>query len=440
MAWVFAIIAILLAAAALTFAFALWRKNQTAADSSAASSADKDKLVQQTEQSLIQHRTQAAADKQRLDELIAENTHLREKENSAAANIAVLQTQLDNAHKVSQEKINQLLEVRESMKEQFNNLSQSILEEKGKKFDEESAKLLSPLKNDLAQFRQRIDAIHSEDEKARSALQRDIVNLQNNAAQYGQSADNLARALKKDSKIQGNWGEITLDTLLEKSGLREGEEYHKQQSLRDDEGNYLRPDVVINLPDDKHLIIDSKVSLRDYHDYVNANDDNAANIALSRHLIAIKNHINDLSKKHYSRLQNIHSPDFVFMFLPIEPAFIVALREDPNLFSMGYDKNIILCAPTTLMAVLQTVERIWQLERQNRNAEEIARQGGALYDKFHNFMGSMEGIDKALSNARESYDKAYKQLSSGRGNLIGQANKLVDLGVNAKKPKIPHNE
>ena len=298
----------------------------------------------------------------------------------------------------------------------------------------------------MEKFRNRADEIHTEDAKDRSALKQQIENLRDNAAQYGKSADNLARALKGDSKTQGDWGEITLANLLEKSGLRKDEEYDAQKAMQDEDGNWLRPDVVVKLPgggdsETRHLILDSKVSLRDYHDSVSAeNGSDAEKTALARHLAAVKTHVAELSARHYPRLKKINAPDFVFMFMPVETAFFAAMRADANLFSYAYDKKIILCAPTTLMAVLRTVEHIWRLERQNRNAEEIARQAGNLYDKFCGFKASLDEVGKSLAKADEAYQKADKQLHSGDGNLVGRANKLLDMGVKSKKPRLPESD
>ena len=369
-----------------------------------------------------------------------ENTMLRAQTEQNAARIAELETNLQNAEKTAAEKILLLKEVRESMGAEFKNLSQNILEEKGKKFGEESGNLLNPLREELEKFRNRADEIRTEDAKDRSALKQQIESLQSNAAEYGKSADNLARALKGDSKTQGGWGEIMLANLLEKSGLREGEEYETQKSVRGEDGNILRPDVVVNLPDGKHLIIDSKVSLRAFCDAAESESPDEEKAALVRHADAVKTHVAGLSGKHYARAKGVNAPDFVFMFMEIEPAFFAALKESPNLFSDAYDKKIILCAPTTLMATLRTVERIWKLERQNRNAEEIAKRGGALFDKFSGFIDNMDAIDTALVNARKSYDSARGQLETGHGNLIGQANKLYDLGANTKKNRLPEPE
>ena len=419
--------------------FMLWKKESAAREKA---ESERDKLRADSEQL---RRDEAAATAranaavQNESKLQDENNSLRERERNSAMRVSEMETKLKNADKT----VETLTEVRDSMKEQFKNLSETVLEEKGAKFGAESKKILAPLKEDLEKFRAQVNAIHTKDAEDRSALKQQIENLQNNAAEYGKSADNLARALKGDSKTQGDWGEIMLANLLENSGLREGEEYETQKAGRGEDGEILRPDVVVNLPggtdgEARHLIIDSKASLRAYHDSVAAEANSVAEKeSLARHLAAVRNHIAALSDKHYSRQKNLNAPDFVFMFMPVEAAFFAALRADKNLFSYAYDRHIILCAPTTLMAVLRTAEHIWRLERQNRNAEEIARQGGNLYDKFVLFKESLDEVGAALKKAGDSCDRAQKQLGEGSGNLIGRANKLLDLGVKAKKPRLP---
>ena len=368
---------------------------------------------------------------------------LRKRETENAARIAEAETKLKNADKT----VEKLTEVRASMGAEFRDLSQKILEEKKNKIGEQSKELLAPLQKDLAEFRKRADDIHAADIAARAALQSEIKNLHTNAEKYGKSADNLALALKGDSKTQGDWGEITLAALLEQSGLREGREYKTQETLKDEHGKLLRPDVVIQLPDDKHLIIDSKVSLRAFYDAAAADNREDENAALARHAEAVKNHATDLSSKHYAKLKGVNAPDFVFMFMASEPSLLSALQTDSKLFLYAYDKNIILCAPTTLMATLRTVERIWQLERQNRNAEEIAKRGGLLYDKFLGLLKDLGIIHDAFQKAEEGFAAAKDKIKHGRGNLIWQAQQLHDLGVETKnkrlrdpeEPNLPEN-
>ena len=368
----------------------------------------------------------AQADKAAAAERAKEAETLRTDNRQLRERAAKAEERAQAAQKQAEEKIALLTEMRDKMSAEFKNLSQDILDEKRKQLGEDSKKILEPLTQGLKDFRSRVEDLHNEQTKERALLK-------TSTERISRDANNLALALKGDSKTQGDWGEVSLAALLEKSGLREGEEYKAQAAVRGEDGKHQRPDVVIYLPDNKHLIVDSKVSLRDYHDYVAAEDADSQKRALARHVKAVKEHVAGLSAKHYAAASGINAPDLVFMFMPVEPAFFAALKESPPLFSEAYDKSIALCAPTTLMAILRTVERLWRAERQNKNAMEIARQGANLYDKFRAFLESMAEIDRALAGARRAYDKAQKQLSEGGGNLVGRVEKLRELGVKPKK-------
>ena len=374
----------------------------------------------QAEKAAAVERAQKAA------ELSADNEQLRER-------AAKAEEQARSAQKQAEETKASLTEMHKKMSVEFENLSHKVLKEQSQIFGKDSKKILEPLERDLEQFRNQAVALHTEQTRGQESLKEKIAGLQKNTEQVSRDANTLALALKGDSKTQGDWGEVSLAMLLEKSGLSEGEGYKAQAAVRSEDGKNQRPDVVIYLPDNKHLIVDSKVSLRDYHDFVAAEDADSQKRALARHVKAVKNHIAGLSAKHYAAASGINAPDFVFMFMPVEPAFFAALKESPPLFSDAYDKNIVLCAPTTLMAILQTVERIWRTELQNKNAMEISRQGANLYDKFRAFLESMSEIDRTLDGARRAYDKAQKQLSEGSGNLISRVEKLRELGVKPKK-------
>ena len=290
-------------------------------------------------------------------------------------------------------------------------------------------KIVEPLKKEIGGFRQRMETIHTESVKSDTTLQARIEQLQLQERKYGESADNLANTLKGDSKIQGDWGEVALAKLLEDSGLREGYEYKTQDAVQGEEGEWLRPDVVIYLPDDKHLILDSKVSLRAYYEFVNHDDQDAR----ERHLKAVREHVKALASKHYHAASKLTAPDFVFMFLPIEPAFLLAMRDDPELAKYAHDKGVALCTPTTLMTILRTVERIWRVERRNREAEEIARLATSLHDKIAGFEENMKKVDKALSSAQVAYDLAYKQLITGKGSAGSIVRKFTALGISSSK-------
>ena len=296
--------------------------------------------------------------------------------------------------------------------------------------------MLEPLKERLVSFEEKVANTYEKEARERFHLQKEIAQLVQLNMQMSTEAQNLSRALKGDNKQQGNWGEMVLNRVLESSGLREGEEFvtqAKEMGLEDDEGKKLQPDVVVKLPDEKHIVIDSKVSLTAFERMVEAEDETEKTALLSQHITSISQHIKGLSEKHYYDLKGINSPDFVLLFMPIEGAFSLALQAQPDLFTYAWDRRIVVVSPTTLLACLRTVASIWKLERQNQNAQEIARQGGLLYDKFVGFIGEMEKIGKHIDQAARTHDDAMRKLRDGRGNLIGKAEKLKDLGVQNHK-------
>ena len=248
-----------------------------------------------------------------------------------------------------------------------------------------------------------------------------------------EDAKNLTRALKGSNKSQGNWGELVLERVLEASGLRKGEEYHFQESHTREDGSRAQPDVVIHLPEDRHLVVDAKVSLIAYEDFANLEDDTERQAAIKRHMDSIRNHMKGLSDKNYQTLYGLKSLDFVLMFVPIEPAFMLAVSQDKELFMDAWQKNVLLVSPSTLLFVVRTVAHLWRQEAQNRNAHDIAKRGAELYDKFVGFVVDMESLGNRIKQAQQDYDSAHNKLTSGRGNLIGQAEKLRDLGVKPTK-------
>ncbi|CAN0574860.1 unnamed protein product, partial [Ectocarpus sp. 12 AP-2014] len=282
-------------------------------------------------------------------------------------------------------------------------------------------------------FRKRVEDVYTSETRDRQALRSEIKSLQDLNRQITEEAANLARALKGDKKVQGNWGELILERVLERSGLRKGVEYETQGSFRDSDHQLLRPDVIVNLPDKRHLVVDSKVSLVAYQQWVNEEDDAVRGDHLRQHVDAVRTHIRSLSEKDYSQLNGLHSPDFVFLFMPIEPAFVAAFQQDENLFAEAFERKIIVVTPTTLLATLRTIENIWRYERQSQNARRIADRASAVYDKLRVFVESMEKLGTQLNTAQGSYDAAMNTLTRGRGNLVSQANRFVELGVRVKK-------
>ena len=299
--------------------------------------------------------------------------------------------------------------------------------------------MLNPLKEKLQLFEKKVDDTYQKGLKDQTDLRAELKKLYELNARISEEAGNLTKALKGDVKKQGNWGEVVLERILERSGLNEGENgYQKQFSDSTDDGRRIQPDVVVNLPDNKHIIIDSKVSLIAYERAVNAVTDEERARHVKEHLFSLKTHIKGLSEKHYQTAKKLNSPDFVLLFLPIESSFSLAIQEDQDLFSYAWDQKVVIVSPSTLLATLRTIASIWQQENQTRNALEIAKQGGALYDKFVGFIFDMEGIGKSLETTRKNYDQAMNKLQTGTGNLVRRAENLRKLGAKATK-ELPGN-
>jgi DNA recombination protein RmuC len=359
------------------------------------------------------------------------------RNNSQALKEARLTTLLENERKHAAEKLQLLEDAREELRLQFAGLAQRIFDEKSARFSELNRErleaILQPFNNQLTALKQEINEIYRHDSRERFSLKNEIVQLRDLNQQVNQEAINLTRALKSDTKIQGNWGELVLERVLERSGLRRGIEYETQGGFRDNNNRLLKPDVLVHLPEGKDIIIDSKVSLVSWEKYVNSDDESGRAFHLTELLKAIRDHIAILSKKNYPELAGIHSLDFVLMFMPIEAAFSTAFQQDDNLFGEALTKNIIIVTPTTLLATLRTVENIWQFEHQSKNSLEIARRAGIMYDKFRGFVEEMEKIGKQLATCHSTYDGALLKLTQGRGNLVAQAEQLKELGIQVKK-------
>ncbi|MCR9249792.1 MAG: DNA recombination protein RmuC [bacterium] len=315
---------------------------------------------------------------------------------------------------------------------EFKNLANEIFEEKSKKFTDQNKvnihELLKPLGEKISQFEQKVDQTNKDGIARNAALKEQIVGLRELNQKITVEAENLTKALKGDTKTQGNWGEFILESILEKSGLEKNREYFVQESITQD-GRRFRPDVIVNLPDKKSIVIDSKVSLTAYERFVNEEDEQH----LKHHLISIRKHVKDLGEKNYQNLYKVEGLDFILMFVPIEPAFTLAVQHEPGLFNEAYSKNIVIVSPTTLIATLRTIANIWKQEFQNRNALEIARQSGALYDKFKAFADDLIKIGNTLKQTTTTYESAMNKLTNGKGNLISRAERLKELGAKASK-------
>ena len=347
------------------------------------------------------------------------------------------QVTLDKERRNASEKLELLEKNRDALKQEFENLANRIFDQKSERFSQQSKtsldSLLNPFRDQLQDFRKRVEDVYTTETRDRQALRSEIKSLQELNRQITEEAANLTRALKGDKKVQGNWGELILERVLERSGLRKGVEYETQGSYRDDDNQLLRPDVIVHLPDQRNLVIDSKVSLVAYQQWVTADEEEERAAALKQHVEAVRNHIRTLSEKDYSQLNGLHSPDFVLLFMPIEPAFVAAFQQDENLFAEAFERKIIVVTPTTLLATLRTIENIWRYERQSQNARRIADRAGAVYDKLRVFVEAMEKLGSQLHTAQGTYDNAMNTLTRGRGNLISQANRFVELGVRVKK-------
>jgi len=362
---------------------------------------------------------------------------LREERDQAVLHAIRLEAELDSERKQVQNRIESLNEAKEALTNQFKNLANEILEDKSKKFTEQNALqldiLLKPLQTKLTEFKEQVSHSYDQESRERFALKNEIERLANLNLKMSDEARSLTNALKGDSKIQGNWGELVLESILESSGLRKGEEYLVQDSHTQADGGRLQPDVIVKLPEGRHLVIDSKVSITAYARHTEAGDDAIAKQELLAHIQSIRQHIQGLSAKNYSGIADLSTVDFVLMFIPIEPAFLSALKAAPNLYQEALAKNIVLVCPSTLMATLRTVAHLWRQDQQNKNAMEIARQCANLYDKFVGFVEDLEQIGKRLDQAQSSYHDAFNKLKSGKGNLIKAAERVKELGVKPNK-------
>ncbi len=323
-------------------------------------------------------------------------------------------------------------DAKDQMKHEFENLANKIFEQNQKKSNDNISLLLTPFKDQLKSFGSRVDEIYNDETKQRTSLLTEIKNLKELNNQISSDALNLTKALKGENKTQGDWGEMILSKILEQTGLREGFEYETQGSYTSSDGKRLRPDVILHLPEEKDIIIDSKVSLVSYLNYTNANNEDEKIRALKELTKSLNTHIRDLSNKRYDDMEQIKTLDFVLMFIPIEAAFTLAASSDPKLFKTAFENNIMLVSPSTLFVTLRTIENIWRYEHQSNNAQQIAKKAASLYDKFAGFVKDMDNIGTQIARTQKAYDDATSKLSSGRGNLIRQSEQFLDLGV---KPK-----
>lgn len=386
---------------------------------------------------------QARFELERYTELKQENLqlkqtveHVQKSFTDLSADKVRLEERLAQENKAATEKLELLNNAREELSNQFKSLANNIFEEKTERFDKKSKVTLdgalNPIKEQLADFKKKVEDVYDKESKERVSLLHELGHLKTLNQQMSKDALNLTNALKGDNKAQGNWGEVILERVLEESGLHKGREYDTQVSLQSEQGR-SQPDVVVHLPENKDLVIDSKVSLVDYERYCNHEDEATRKQALKDHVASVRNHIKGLSIKNYEGLEGIRTLDFVLIFIPIESAFMAAFEHDQAMFRDAYEKNIIVVGPTTLLATLRTIQSIWRYERQNKNAEEIARQAGAMHDKLVGFIHDMDKISIQLKRATEAHGDAMNKLSTGKGNLVTSTKRLEKLGAKVKK-------
>jgi DNA recombination protein RmuC len=367
---------------------------------------------------------------------------IRNDKDNLAIQLSKKEVDFENLWERHKEQKQEVEKLQEKFTKEFENLANKILEEKSNKFTEQNKEnmkdILTPLQDKIQLFEKKVEDTHKESIDYHAALRQQILGLREMNLQMSKETINLTRALKGDSKMQGNWGELVLERVLEKSGLEKDREYFVQQSHTNAEGQRVFPDVVINLPDGKKMIVDSKVSLTAYEKFINEDDELLKNAFLKEHVNSIKRHVEQLGDKNYHDLYQIESPDFVLLFIPMEPAFALALNEDTTLYNKAFEKNIVIVTPSTLLATLRTIDSMWANQKQQENAFEIARQAGALYDKFEGFVADLIKIGKKIDESKTEYSNAMNKLVEGKGNLIVSVEKLKKMGAKAKKA-LPEN-
>ena len=380
--------------------------------------------------------------KSQLNQTVQERETIRTEKESLAIQLSKKETDFENLWERNKEQKEEVEKLQEKFTKEFENLANKILEEKTNKFTEQNKEnlknILEPLQNKIQLFEKKVEDTHKESIDYHAALRQQILGLREMNEQMSKETLNLTKALKGDSKMQGNWGELILERVLEKSGLEKGREYEVQQSFVTDDGNRVFPDVVINLPDGKKMVVDSKVTLTAYERYINEEDDDAKAQHLKEHVMALKRHVDQLSEKNYHDLYQMESPDFVLLFIPIESAFALALNEDTSLYNKAFEKNIVIVTPSTLLATLRTIDSMWTNQKQQENALEIARQAGALYDKFEGFVADLVKVGNKIKDSKTEYDNAMSKLVDGSGNLINRVENLKKMGAKAKKA-LPEN-
>ncbi len=371
-----------------------------------------------------------------IEQVQNERETIREEKEKLALQVNSLQSDKDHLNEKLTEQKKELTELQEKFTKEFENLANKILDQKSEKFTnlnkENIEQILNPLKDKIKTFEEKVDKNNQDFIAKNSQLGQQLKNLQEQNIKVSEEANNLTRALKGDKKAQGNWGELILERVLEQSGLEKGREYETQATQTTDDGKKLVPDVIVWLPNDKKMVIDSKVSLSAYEKFTKTDDEAEKKAHLKQHVLAMKTHINQLSEKNYQQFGEGQSPDFVLMFIPIEPALYIAQNEDANFFYTAFKKNILMVSPTTLLSTLRTVDMVWKNEKQQQNANEIAKHAGSLYDKFVNLIEELKKVGRNINTSKTAYDDAMRKLT-GQQNLIKDVEKLRELGADSTK-------
>lgn len=385
--------------------------------------AQKDVLLTENEKYINELKERCSIFAAENSQLLAENTKLKSDN--------------ENQKKYMEYRLADLEKSKDEMSERFKNVSNEVIQTQHRRFNEEQKNILNlmlePFKQQIADFKTKVESAHEESLKNKSSFDEQFKNLLDLNQTLSKDAENLSAALKGNKKIQGNWGEFQLERILEISGLQKGINYVTQETFRNDDNQMLRPDVIIKLPNDRNVIVDSKVSLNDYVNYVNCDDEQMRQVYLQRHIQCVKKHIDELASKDYQKLIKNNMLDYVVIFIPVESAYVEAVRADNSLYDYAYKKNIAITTPSSLLPILRTIENLWQIESQNRNVAEIANIGGSLYDKIVGFVEDMQHIDKSIETARKNYDLAMKKLSTGKGNALSLAGKLKEKGAKVTK-------
>ena len=428
----FALIGFLAGALSLYFAM----RQRTAGQVSEATATLRESLARADAELQAGRETQGKVEA-RLEVEVRQRQSVEASLGQARTELAQLATQREAERNQYTENLNFIEVTKRALTDQFKNLANDIMEEKGKRFTEQNeanlGNLLGPLRQKLAEFQNKVEQVYVEEGKDRSKLEEQIARLVGLNSTLSEDAKNLTNALKGSNKTQGNWGEMILARVLESSGLREGHEFHTQKSHTQEDGRRLQPDVVVQLPQGRSLVIDSKVSLTAYEAHASASDEANREVSLKEHLASLKTHVRSLQKKQYQAMYQLDTLDFVVMFVPVEPAFMLAANHGETLFKDAWDSGVLLVSPSTLMFVLRMVEHLWRQEAQDQNAKEIAKRGGELFDKLCAFTDDLANVGTRLGQAQAAFDLASNKLSTGRGNLIGQAERLKGLGISPIK-------